>query len=315
MKRIIFAALVLASPLSAAAPTVGFTAVDMAEAAKRAAPEQWLGNARESYVQAEIVRAAFVQDASKAWATLSPDERAAMTSAIGPSSNRTGLELVWFLRNASTQATQMDGSRLTGYYNPLADVWMLVKWAQVGGTWRIGDAILVPASALSTHTQPTIWTQSPGGYVAALQTSFADATGKFGEQMVNYTPETVMKGLIAKRITLRTQALAQIDGWLGTLSNWFTRPETRKATQQLGNQIIHGNEREAAQVATLPAIVRSSLSPAGVVKRPSGLSVLLISPLYPRLIVTADYRGDDVRQKPTLGLITLGGASTIGADQ
>ena len=100
MKHLLFAVCLAVSTSAFAAPG-GFTADDMAVAARVGQEDGAIATARELAAATDTLRAAFVLNPETAWTILSSDERAVLQSALGPDAINRAVELAWLMRGGA----------------------------------------------------------------------------------------------------------------------------------------------------------------------------------------------------------------------
>ncbi len=298
MRCALILALALAVPAHAANPppnTKGFTAGDLSAAARASRPSPALADAREFAAQTEVVRAGFVLDPAGAWGLLSPSEARTLHAAFGPQRAYGDDAIQWFMRGAQASAGNGD---MTGLYNPLADVWLVLRWDRIGGRPRIADAVFLPGSAVNGGGGQT-WTQSPGPYADALARNASVARVAFA--LLDSGP--FFDAFAPARATAGDQACQSVKAWMGSLRPWGEAKAHLKQWQALHKDLATG--RTGGTVAALPPRVRATLVPMGAITSADGPALLLVSPLAPQMVVAADYSGHG---KPRLSLINLANA-------
>lgn len=302
MRYALIFALALAVPAHAGdTPTKGFTAGDLKSAAAQTArPSPALGDAREFAAQAEVVRAAFVLKPAAGWSVLTPSEARILRLAFGPGRPLGDDAIQWFMRGASASAGNGD---MVGLYNPLADVWLVLRWDRIGGSPRIRDAVFLPGRAVEGGDGQG-WTQSSGPYADALAHNAAVAHIAF-TTLDSYAFFDAFDNV---RGPAGNEAYASVTAWMGSLRPWGEDKTHLKQWRALHKDLAEG--RTGGNVAALPPRVRATLVPMGAITTADGPALLLVSPLAPQMIVAADYSGHG---KPRLSLVNLANAQTGGA--
>jgi len=292
------------------APT-GFSAEELArrtataDTAEASAPRAGLTpEQRERGAQSDTLRAGFVLDPAVAWETLSPDEADVLHRAFGPDRATAGAEIAWFMRGAAVRAA---GEDLAGLYHPVADVWLLLHWERAGGVPRVIDAALVPGDALRPPAEAAAWTGDGRNYALALAEADARATARFAALPTVTDSGFLFAALAADRPVHRERALAALRQWVGSLASWAVEPVRRDAWRALHADLSRGGAT-AGPAASLPMAVRASLAPAAAIEGPDGVSLLLVSPLYPTLYVTADFGPAGAGGRPQLSILNLANA-------
>lgn len=249
----------------------GFDSADLRRAASRIAPDQGAQILARNLAATDRLRAGFALDPQTAWQALEDGDRGVLFEAFGPFDRLTEFRLGWFFRSSISAGTSMDAGARTSLYNPAADIWLVLDWRQVGGEARLSSAHL---AARGTGSLPD-WSNQGGAWGHALGNSTAAAFRAFGEE-----------GQVATAGS-NSLALSRIDSWLGSIAalhgsaNWQQR---WKGVQQKLNAT-----KQSGALAELPLPVRRSLAPMGFVARADNESVVLVSPLYPELVVLADF--------------------------
>ena len=298
--------ILIAHALMTATPPLarGFSTRDM-ESAARTTIDPDLAEAREKRAEADTLRAAFVLDPTAAAAVLSEDERVVLDTAFGPPTQLRDAELRWFMRSASVRVTP--GSKgMSGLYNPIADVWLLLDWSRVGGSWRLIEAALVPGAELRPEPESASWRDAPGLYTVALANAKALAAARFDQLPEVTANKDLFAALAARRRTLQRRSFERIDAMLGSVGTWIRDPAHSWAA--LRREVVEGKAAPTMSSLPLPIVVRASLTPAAAIMRPDGASLLLVSPLDPDIVVTADFADTSSTGRATLGLINLGNA-------
>ena len=294
MRYALILALALAAPAQAQ-DTKGFTAGDLSAAARAGRPSPALADMREFAAQTEVVRAGFVLDPAGAWGLLSPSEARTLHVAFGPQRPTGDDAIQWFMRGAEASAGNGD---MTGLYNPLADVWLVLRWDRIGGRPRIADAVFLPGSAVNGGGGQT-WTQSPGPYADALARNAAVAHIAFA--LLDSGP--FFDAFASVKTPASDQAYQSVTAWMGSLRPWGEDKARLKQWQALHRDLAEG--KTGGTVAALPPKVRATLVPMGAITSADGPALLLVSPLAPQMVVAADYNGHG---RPKLSLINLANA-------
>jgi len=300
MRHALLLAFLLAGP-ACAGDTRGFSADDLAAAARAAHPAEALADAREYVAQTETLRAAFVLGPAAGWKLLSASEARNLRLAFGPSHPAEDDALQWFMRGASAGAG--DGA-MTGLYNPLADAWLILRWQRIGGAPRIADAVFLPGAALRDVSDRTPWTERPGRFTDALAGNTAVARLTFAALDANRFFATVAP----LKAQAGDEAFASITPWLGSLRPWG-EDKVRLAQWKTLHRRLAGGQT-GAPVSSLPPQIRASLIPMGAIRHDGGDALLLVSPLAPQILVAADY---GARSTPDLYLVNLANARTEAA--
>jgi hypothetical protein len=296
---------VAAAPRSDAlsAPDGGFSSQDLSAASQAGLVDRSTRNSRIALAQTERLRALFVRDPRQAWASLSPDESALLARVLDPGTPVRDLAISWLMRNGAAQSSTLDGGKFTGLYSSLADVWLLLRWAEVGGAWRIVDARLLPAKALLEETaeEPGSSGTPQSGFVQ----SYRDALARFSALVSDQTPTSIMNRRNAARAQDQALAHRQIDVWLASLKSLYELPGPAATLDALPAQLVAQAQDEGSNLDLLPISGLQTFIPLGVLSQDTGRSVLLGSPFYPTVLIRADYRDVELKQTPSFSLIQL----------
>jgi hypothetical protein len=307
----------IALPADAGTPH-GFSAADLAAAGKTAQANDTVVEARQLAAATDTLRAAFILNPRTAWTTLTPDERATLQNALGEWAAGDDIELAWFMRGAAVRVGTPAGGAMTGLYNPVADAWLLLGWARSGGEWRVIEAAITPGARLRPASEGADWTARAGVTARVLASAHQLALHSFDELTGEARSTDVFAALTLTRDEDRPEVHGRIDRWLGTLAGWRRDPARMKAFQELRGQIIGrrvgaiavSDKQPLLDVMSLPLNVRTSLTPVAAIAHDDGASLLMVSPLFPSLMVMADF-GGDARLKG-LGIVDLTHAALQG---
>jgi hypothetical protein len=232
--------------------------------------------------QTEALRIGLATETKASLAKLSDAERAALTAALGTLDDRRTYQMAWYMAGALTRAGA-NGASETHLYNPLAQMWITLRWSQQTG----GTPQLLGVSAKIARDVPD-WTAGAGSYLAAFADSYAVASPRS-------TATSAPEGLFT-----------EADRWIGGLASWTLIPERKAAILDVSKIIRSGHAAKygnaGAKIDTLPRLVRASFAPVTGFRRSTGGSVLLGSPLYPNLIIAADF---DAAPRPNLQGLTI----------
>jgi hypothetical protein len=225
----------------------------------------------------ETLRAAFVLNPETAWTLMTASERMALQTAFGNVAAARSVEIAWFMRGASTA---VGNNGMSGLYNPLADAWLLMVWARVGGVPRVVQAALVPAERLGPGEG---FTAREGDVGAALAAARTDRLAQFEDLTTNATAGAILSALAPTRIADRTIVIDRAARWLATLAGWQQAPGQPEAWARLRAEMLRGRKR-GHELALLPKVARETMTPVGVVTHGGGEAVLMMSPLSPALV-------------------------------
>lgn len=306
----LFMAVCLALPMPVLATASGFTADDLTTAAKAGAEDPATVTARQLAAATDTLRAAFVLNPETAWTTLTRDERNTLQTALGPDVINRPVELAWLMRGAAVRVGNAQAGEISALYNPVGDAWLLLGWARASGEWRVINAALVPGSRLRRKDEVSDWTKQSGSMLEALAASHAGALDRFVALTDNESANNLFIALAATRAEDRAAVYARADQWLATLAGWKRDAARAKSWADLRAILVEG-EANAGSVARLPAPVRASLIPVGAIAQEDGAALLLVSPLYPELMVEADFDGSGTNFK-SLTLLNLAHSKGTG---
>ena len=287
MKHLLFAVCLAVSTSAFAAPG-GFTADDMAVAARVGQEDGAIATARELAAATDTLRAAFVLNPETAWTILSSDERAVLQSALGPDAINRAVELAWLMRGAAVRVGDLAAGPMTALYNPVGDGWLLLGWARVSGEWRLANAALVPGARLRLGDETGDWTVQPGYYLTALASSHDQALDRFVALTRNSSARELFLALVPTRTGDRAAVYERAGQWLNSLAGWKRDPDRAAAYVHLRAMLAEGG-KSAGPVANFPAPVRASLTPLGAITYEGGTSLLMASPLFPEITIAAEF--------------------------
>jgi hypothetical protein len=268
----------LALLLAAATPgTNGFTSADLQAAARAGRAPGEARQERALAAETERLRLAIAYDAAAGIALRTPAEQDALIAALAPGEGGGDQRARWFMAGAVQQ--QGSGTR-TLLYNPLARGWLALNWAPgPDGTWRIASARLASSGLVD-------WVARPGPYLAGLVTDYAATRARLGNQPGD------LAGMEA-------------DRWITGLAVWLHEPARREAAERARDLIVQGRTARfgGGAIDMIPARARRTYAPvAGFERAEGGRSLLFGSPLYPQILIAADY---DDAARPALTRLTL----------
>lgn len=308
MKKLATIALLLFAP--APALSSGFTAEDMAQAARQAPQDEQIKAARTLFAETETLRAAFAINPTRTFGALPVQERDVLARAADPSTERRMLALQWFMRGGIAKASIIDNALLSAIYHPVAKVWLLIRWNRSAERWRVVDAAFVPASSLA-ETPPDVPLDLADGY--------RRTTADFGRLTEDLAIPTIFASRIGDRASARAAAFEQIDAAIASLGRFYGEPLQARALASLEKALEQPNADWTSAALMLPAQARASLAPVAATRTTSGVTIWLSSPLAPATLIAADWACGDFGKRPVVRAVPLDRSgtaqSTKGAGQ
>jgi hypothetical protein len=234
-------------------------------------------------------------------------ERRALQSALGALDQNNAAALSWFFRSTSMRT----GARadIVGFYNPIADAWLVLRVAYAAGAWRVADARLLDAAALRGPNAP-YWTETDDNALAILAQNQRATIVAF-DALSDLQTDT-------ERTAFHTIA-DRMRAWSASTAAWGNAPETAAAAEQVRAAIARGRVARLApanttwrgrEIDALPQAVRASFAVTAAAARGDGATVFLISPLAPEIIIVLDMRG---HEPAGLSVVNLANAAHSGA--
>ena len=276
----LLAGVLVATPL-AQARADGFTAADLASAAD--AGDDAARTRSGLFSVSEAMRLAIAADPASALASAPREDAERLRAALSlDASQGASLSVVrarWFMAGAIVSA--YPNARRTVFYNPLARGWLVVSWT-------VRDGVLAIADAQLTSAGPTPWLQTDGPYLAGLVEDVRENGSLPGSAAGEF-------------------AGAEADRWITGVAMQMRDPAQRTALDRARRTIAEGRTARfgGGAIDLLPAEARATFGPVAGFDRPGGRrSAIFGSPLYPNLLIAADF---DARARLTrLTLINLG---------
>ncbi len=283
-------------PVNAGAQTAGFTQSDLAQAASANDAEALRTSAaRQIAARTEILRAVMATNMPGAQRRISRDEMQVLTIALGKPTPTRDIMFSWLMRSGVTTAAN---GEISGIYSPLADAWLVLRWAQLGGSPRLVDAALVRGTSLRpVDTQPD-WRTSRAPFAAAVLQTKLQAVDSFASLPDALPAPRLFRLLGAMRDAERVAVLDRTGEMLGGISAWS---RANGASIAAVERMIR--KHPDLSLLTLPERVRADLSPMAVITSPQGTLLVLQSPVYPAKTVIASFA--DAGAAPVLSLIDL----------
>ena len=276
----VLAGLLAGAPL-AHARADGFSAADLASAAD--AGDDSASTRSGLFSVSEQLRLAIAADPAGALASAPREDaerlRAALSLDPSQGASLSEVRVRWFMAGAIVSA--YPNSRRSVFYNPLARGWLVVSWTVRDGALAIADAQLTSAG-------PTPWMQTTGPWLAGLVEDVRENGSLPGSSAGGF-------------------AGAEADRWITGVAMQMRDPAQRRALDQTRRTIADGRTARfsGGAIDLLPARARSTFGPVAGFDRPGGRrSAIFGSPLYPNLLIAADF---DARARLTrLTLVNLG---------
>ena len=287
--------LCLASAVTAS-QSPGFSPGDLAQAARALdSGAQHTDAVRRIAAQTEILRAVLANDLPNAQRRISRDELQVLTIALGAPTVTRDIMLSWLMRSGVTVAA--DGE-ISGIYSPLADAWLVLHWAQLGGSPRLIDAALVRGTSLRPAESQPDWLTSPAPFAAALLQTKLQAEDNFSALPTARDAPRLFALFGAMRDVERAAVFERSTTMLGAVSAWSRTNRGRLAALDRVT-----SKRPDPVLRALPDRVREQLSPMAVMDSPQGTLLVLLAPTYPTRVVIATFTDTD--QAPVLSLMDL----------
>jgi hypothetical protein len=236
----------------------------------------------------ESVRRGLAVDASELLTRPFIAEGGALSTALGPIDPASMPLLSRFATNAIARAA---GPEATGLYNPIADVWLLMRWRMQNGRPILTSAVWADGGAL--RGDDVRWWDASGSFGDALVGGWQRSAAAFDQRFRAAGTMPPLAPLDARATVARR--LAQLEqGVLGVEadSRLASRLERARRTH-LANPRSSAGDPVALQVDALPATIRASTRLAAVFRRPNGLSAAYASPLRPDLVFFLNLDGDE----------------------
>lgn len=234
----------------------------------------------------EQLRLALAYDVAAGIALRTPPEQDALILALATGEGAGDLRARWFMAGA----IQQPGSGARTYlYNPLARGWLVLNWAQEGAAWRIASARLVSSGMVG-------WMGGNRPYLAGLVADYAATHAQPGAEPGD------LAGMEA-------------DRWITGLAEFMHDPARLAAANEAKGLIARGRTARlgGGAIDMMPERARASYAPiAGFERAEGGRSLLFGSPLYPQILIAADFDG---AARPALTRITLVNLDNAGRGQ
>lgn len=247
--------------------------------------------------ESAALRAAFIFNPGDVGGLVGEQGQRALAMSLGAGSPEHTARLSWFMRGATTRiARPSGGAVVVGYYNPIADMWLLTRWAEVAGSWRLGEAAVLRGVDFADGQASPPWVAQPtadlGGVLAQNLAAFdarfsgPDPTGAFADAIA-HPAGRLLDDQAAHR-------LSSIAARRDDARRWRAVEQVRRRIIDHAAAIPGG-----AGVAAMPDRVRQTLTLAAVLPGQGRRWLVFVSPLAPQIVVIAEADG------PRLQRLTL----------
>lgn len=291
----------LAALLAVEAVTPGFTADELA---RQAVP----GNAievRAALGRAEVIRAALIIDPARTPEIIDPMETRALQSALGQFDPASAAQISYFMRGAVTRIAPAGAALIAGYYNPLLDVWLVARLEQVSGEWRIARARLIDGAVM--RGGGGLWHEARENVFAVLVENYRRSIASFDHGLARARASLPHEDAFAP-------LAARTNEWIGSLATWRRDEPALAAAERVRAAIAAGRLRAtglgddgiARQIDGLPLAIRRTYAITGAARRGEIVSLILVSPMAPELLLVLDL---DAADRPLgIAVVNLGNA-------
>lgn len=304
-------ALLLAGLLAAESATPGFSATELA----RQTTSGDVVEIRSALARSEAVRAALIVDPARSPAIIAPMEAQALNAALGELDPASAAQISWFMRGAVTRvAPAARGTAMVaGYYNPLVDLWLVARLAQIDGEWRIARARLLDGAAM--RGGGTLWSDAPADAFAALTDNYGRSLAAFDRRFQRVSRAPLPRADAFALLAARTHQ------WIGSLAAWRQDAGALAAAERVREAIAEARlsrsdiaDRDLArQIDGLPIAIRGTYAITGAARRGDAVSLILVSPMAPELLLVLDL---DAADRPrSIAVVNLGNASSAGGSR
>lgn len=227
---------------------------------------------------------------------LTGDEQRAAAGLLTVTDPIEGRQLARFL-GQTTQYVSVNGdTALVGWWHALDDAWIVSRWRNENGTWRIatmgallgGD--LAANAAPASGDVPLDWARNFKGLAATLEThnqagirNFMSAArgGGIENLLTNSSRQARAWKSIRDRRALQEGILARAAQSPGFGD---IRKIVSQAVGQRPAKDIAADRETRARLAALPANARATMRPIMAVQHPDGKTFLVQSPLAPAFL-------------------------------
>ncbi len=288
MRKSVFTIISIAAILiSNPAISNGFKGSDLAKAAQEAASVRNTETV-EAINATEVFRLQMTYNPKGTYENLPEPFKQNLLNILGEFNNKRQYQTAWFMAGAIVKTG--DKPFQTKLYNPLAQIWLDINWVKENDKLSISEII-------ATNSVVDDWSAKSGPYLLALANSY------IGSLQANTRNP-------AQNDTL----FATTDKWIKGLADWALNPAKAGIVEATQNMILNGEcakfGADGAVIDTLPREVRASFSPVTGFNNDNGGAVLFGTPLYPHIIIAADF---DKSNQPKLKNFTLLNLQNVGA--
>jgi len=276
--------LMLAGLAAGAAPVTSFSPADLAAAA--AADSAPPVDARRTSTISDLterLRLAIAYDPAGGVALRTPEEQDALIGALGLGEGSGDQLARWFMAGAIQQPVAGTRSRL---YHPLSRGWLLLYWQRGNdGEWRISHAEMASAGLVPEPDPAQPW-----------------LTGLIADYAVTRSTEPYDPGLLVG---------IEAGRWITGLADFMHDGARRMAAEETALLIARGRTARlgGGAIDLMPERVRQSYAPiAGFERAEGGRSLIFGSPLYPHILIAADFDGTAELALSRITLVNLDNA-------
>jgi hypothetical protein len=251
---------------------------------------------------AEEWRAGMVSDPITFMHSRAPLEQSVVANALGQFSITNAYYTSWLFRAAIPVVAGDAHQPVVTFYNPIVDVALVSSWYRIDSVWRMAGVWLFDGAALRAASGNTAaaWNQAAGSYANALADNTASTLQLAASLRTNLLlPSVITETELAGRLELMRQNLETLNKNPARLR---AANQVRSALADATPGVLALPAYAAPTTASLETInkdVRRSLVKVAAFERSDGgYSVLVGSPLRPRLLFLADFASGN-QQKPT----------------
>lgn len=264
---------------------------------------------------ADALRLAGAMGAAPLIKVLPADDLEAAWPLVRVGMRSDGALLADFLAQSGQRIFVSGDDGVVGWWNPMADAWVVSLWRQGQGGWRLtqvgallGDELASAAPTALPVLTPA-WIGRNPSLIQALADQHRQGVDRFRMALRSGAAAAVLADsarqkrawtiLLGRQGAMR-MGLALIGGPLGVAGARRTVEEILVA--DTAGRVADPDARQ--MLAAMPEPVRVSLRPVMVVREPGGLAVLAASPIAPGFIVLTHIPDDraDIARIETISL-------------